>query len=84
MIAAILGITQNKRLVSFLMPIDNALKANMKIGAYHFRLWKLGEWYDVVVDDYLATDCQFNLIFTRNLTFINEFWIALLEKSVAK
>lgn len=84
MIAAIMGITKNKRLLSFLMPIDNAIRKNMTLGAYHFRLWKLGNWYDVVVDDYLPTDAQFNLIFTKNITFANEFWISLLEKSVAK
>lgn len=84
MIAAIMGITHNKRLLGFLMPMDNALRRNMTIGAYHFRLWKLGSWYDVVIDDYLPADCQYNLIFTKNLTFANEFWIALLEKAVAK
>lgn len=84
MIAAIMGITYNKRLLAFLMPIDNALRKNMSLGAFHFRLWKLGTWYDVVVDDYLPADCQFNLIFTKNVTFGNEFWISLLEKAVAK
>lgn len=84
MIAAIMGITHNKRLLAYLMPIDNALRNNMTIGAYHFSLWKLGLWYDVVVDDYLPADCQYNLIFTKNVTFANEFWISLLEKAVAK
>jgi hypothetical protein len=84
MIAAIMGMTQNKRLLSWLMPIDNALRNNMRMGLFHFRLWNLGSWYDVVVDDFLPADRQYNLVFTRNMTFPNEFWIALLEKAVAK
>lgn len=84
MIAAILGITSNKELLSHLIPKDNAYRRNMKTGVYHFRLWRLGDWYDVVVDDYLPVDNQYNIIFTRNLTHTNEYWVSLFEKSVGK
>lgn len=38
----------------------------------------------MVVDDYLPCDVNHNLIFARNVTYINELWIALFEKAVAK
>ncbi|CAF0824434.1 unnamed protein product [Brachionus calyciflorus] len=84
MIATFLSICSNKELMGHLVPWDNALRNNMKIGAFHFRLWKLGEWYDVVVDDYLAIDAQHLPLFTKNMQCRNEFWICLFEKCVAK
>jgi hypothetical protein len=79
-----MGFTKNKELVKFVIPSDNAKSANMKLGAFHFRLWKLGKWYDVVIDDYLTVDNNAQLILTKNQSFRNEFWIALFEKAVAK
>ena len=79
-----MGSTHNKPLLSWLIPEDNALRDNMDIGAYHFRLWKLGEWYDVVVDDFLPASKRYDLFLTRNLTYRNEFWVSLFEKAVAK
>ena len=84
MIATILSICNNKEILLHLIPMDNAFRKNMKIGAYHFRLWKLGEWYDVVIDDYIPVDSAHNPLFARNLRIQNEFWISLLEKSIAK
>ena len=84
MIATLLGITRNKEACNRVMPIDNALKENMKIGAYHFRLWKVGSWYDVVIDDMLVIDGQYNPILCKNMNQKSEFWICLLEKAVAK
>ncbi|RNA24105.1 calpain-2 catalytic subunit [Brachionus plicatilis] len=84
MIATFLSICSNKELMTFVVPMDNAYRKNMKIGAYHFRLWKLGEWYDVVVDDYLPLDSKQCPLFAKNMKYLNEFWICLLEKSVAK
>ncbi|CAF0824474.1 unnamed protein product [Brachionus calyciflorus] len=84
MIATLLNICNNKEILLHMIPIDNANVNNMKIGAYHFRLWRLGEWYDVVIDDYLPIDSRHNPLFARNLNFPNEFWICLVEKSIAK
>lgn len=85
LIAAIMGATRNKTLLAWLVPHDNALRAHMNVGVYHFRLWKLGEWFDVVVDDLLPVVARrHDLFFTRNLTYQNEFWISLFEKAVAK
>lgn len=84
MVAAIMGITQNKELLSIIIPYDNACRKNMESGAYHFRFWKLGDWYDVVIDDYLPVNKRYDLFFSRNLTYTNEFWMPLFEKAVAK
>jgi hypothetical protein len=80
MIATLLSVTKNKEACLRIMPLDNALKENMKIGAYHFRLWKVGSWYDVVVDDLLLIDGQYNPLLCKNMSQKNEFWICLLEK----
>ncbi len=84
LIGTILGITRNRELLAHLIPSDNAARKNINVGAFHFRLWKLGDWYDVVVDDYLPVDTTHNLLFARNLVHANEFWIALFEKAVIK
>jgi hypothetical protein len=83
-VGAMMGITRNERLLELIIPPDNALRANMNHGAYHFRFWKLGEWYDVAVDDYLPTNQLGELLFSRNDIYPNEFWVPLFEKAFAK
>ena len=63
--------------------MDNAEEKNKNIGAYHFRLWNMGDWYDVVVDDMLPT-VERSLAFSENVRFPNEFWVPMLEKAIAK
>ena len=84
MIAPIISLTKNHEIMSHIMPIDNANEANMNIGAYHFRFWSMGEWFDVVVDDFLPVDRSFKLLFAQNYTYFNECWASLFEKAVAK
>ena len=84
MLATFLSICSNKELMAYVIPKDNAYRKNMKIGAYHFRLWKLGEWYDVVIDDYLPLDSRHSPLFVKNKKYNNEFWICLFEKCIAK
>ena len=84
MLASILSLIKNHEIMSHIMPIDNANEANMNIGAYHFRFWRMGEWFDVVVDDFLPVDPSFSLLFARNVTYFNECWVPLFEKAVAK
>ena len=54
LIAAINGVIKNRELLAHLIPMDNSDEKNKLIGAYHFRLWNMGDWHDVVVDDILA------------------------------
>jgi hypothetical protein len=84
LVATIMGILKNHELLAFVVPADNATRKNMETGAYHFRMWSLCEWYDVVVDDYLPTRLGKDLIFSKNATFRNEFWVPLIEKATAK
>lgn len=83
-LAVILGVTRNVEIISHIMPLDNAKRSNISKGAFHFRFWKLGCWYDLVIDDYLVVDNKHNVLFTRNITCPNEFWICLMEKAFAK
>jgi hypothetical protein len=79
-----MGMTLSPTRLAHIIPVDNAYKENSQFGIYHFRLWKLGSWYDVVVDDTLPVTLQSQMIFARNQTFLNEFWSPLLEKAFAK
>lgn len=54
-------------------------------GIFHFRLWRFGEWIDVVVDDLLPVDAETNrLIYCHNNKDSNEMFGPLLEKAFAK
>jgi hypothetical protein len=83
-VGAMMALTKNEQLLEFVVPPDNALRENMNYGAYHFRFWKLGDWYDVVVDDFLPVNKSYELIFSHNKTYPNEFWVSLFEKAFAK
>lgn len=83
-LALVLGLTRNLEITSHVMPLDNALHKNVSKGAFHFRFWELGSWYDLVIDDYLLVDYNHNVVLTRNLVCPNEYWMGLLEKAFAK
>lgn len=83
-LALVLGLTHNLELCKHIMPVDNALPSNIKKGAFHFRFWILGKWYDLVIDDYLVVDLSHNIVFTKNMSCLNEYWICLLEKAFIK
>ncbi len=84
LLAALLGLTRNLELIAHVMPIENARQSNIDKGAFNFRFWKLGDWYELVIDDYLVCDANHNVLFTRNLSFKNEYWMCLVEKAFAK
>ena len=83
-VGAMMALTKNQDLLEKIIPADNALKENMDIGVYHFRFWKLGSWYDVVIDEYLPTNSANQLLFSHNGKYPNEFWAPLFEKAFAK
>jgi hypothetical protein len=84
LIGAFMAITKCKDLLAHIIPIDNSFKSNMNLGAYHFRLWRMGFWHDIVIDDYLLVNPVCDLILVKNSTYPNEFWAPLLEKAFAK
>ena len=51
-------------------------------GIFRFRFYRLGEWYEVIIDDQLPTR-NGNLLFLRG-NHKNQFWPALFEKAYAK
>ncbi|XP_033726509.1 uncharacterized protein LOC117316119 [Pecten maximus] len=53
------------------------------IGAFHFNVWRYGEWIDVVVDDNLPL-YKNSLNYCRSFGNPPEYWGPLLEKSYAK
>lgn len=83
-IGAMMALTKNEELLKVIIPIDNITRENMNYGAYHFRFWKLGYWYDIVIDDYLPVNNCSELLFSHNKVYSNEFWVPLFEKAFAK
>ncbi len=53
-------------------------------GVFHFRIWRFGEWIDVVVDDFLPVNENGELIYCHNNVDKNEMFGPLLEKAFAK
>ena len=65
-------------------------------GIFHFKFWEFGEWVEVIIDDRLPVALKDvpigggflakkdELVFARNKTETNEFWVPLFEKAYAK
>ncbi|KAM5165271.1 calpain-13-like [Mantella aurantiaca] len=80
-ICAMGALTLKPNLLQNIMPRDQQFDANYA-GIFHFRLWHLGEWVEIVVDDLLPF-LNGKFLYVRPSSS-NEFWPCLLEKAYAK
>jgi hypothetical protein len=85
-LSACCSLTTNQRLCDYVI-VDAQKQDSWERGEYagifHFRLWRHGNWFDVVIDDLLPCNADGGLVTCRS-TANNEFWSALLEKAMAK
>ena len=75
-------------LVSIFFKKNNDFKTlfvnkKLNLGIFHFRIWRLGNWYDVVIDDYLPYSTNLKRIcHCHNIKNLNEFWAPLIVKKI--
>ncbi|XP_075719882.1 calpain-13-like [Rhinoderma darwinii] len=75
------SVTLKPRLLENIMPADQRY-SKCYAGIFHFKLWHLGEWMDIVIDDMLPfLDGKYLSV---QPSCKNEFWPCLLEKAYAK
>ncbi|XP_075057082.1 calpain-8-like [Mixophyes fleayi] len=80
-LSAMGALTLNPNLMKDIIPSSQKFTTNYA-GIFHFRLWHLGEWVDIVIDDLLPfLNGQY---FSVRPSCQNEFWPCLLEKAYAK
>ncbi|XP_054258677.1 calpain clp-1-like [Macrosteles quadrilineatus] len=80
LIAAMSALAFHPELVKQVVPSDQSFY-DKYAGIFHFRFWRFGRWYDVVVDDRLPT-LKGKLALMKSPT--NAFWPALLLKAYFK
>ncbi len=78
LMSAMANLAENPYCFGRVVPVDQAFTEGQYAGIFRFRIWRLGEWQEVIVDDRLPTR-NGNLIYVSSVDK-NEFWSALLEK----
>ena len=85
LISSIVAVSKFTDYINLVLPKDEqSFEEDKYAGIFHFRLWRFGEWLDVVVDDLLPVNEFGELIYCRNSLHENEMFGPLLEKAYAK
>jgi hypothetical protein len=85
MLSSLSSLSDVPEYVRRVVPFDQTFDREY-CGMFHFRFWKLGTWFDVVIDDLLRIDPKsYELLCATGRNHNkNEFWVPLLEKAFAK
>lgn len=79
-----MSIANKPEYINKVVPMDQSFDKDY-CGIFHFKFWKYGRWYDIVIDDQLPVDRYTEkLFFCHNKNEPKEFWSSLLEKAYAK
>ena len=82
LVSAISALVTNKNLLNRVIETKYEVKADNYNGQVSFKLWKLGKWLSVVIDDRLPTN-NGHLVFAQH-SEENDFLVPLIEKAYAK
>jgi hypothetical protein len=84
-VAALTSVATRPEYLNIVIPQDQSFDRYDYCGMFHFRFWRFGKWYDVVIDDRLPYDEKRQcLLFCKNEKQSNELWTCLIEKAYAK
>jgi len=82
LVSAISALIANKNLLNHVVDANYDVTSSSYTGRVSFRLWKLGKWSSVVIDDRLPTNDGI-LVFAQ-LSEGDDFLVPLIEKAYAK
>ncbi|CAI9533781.1 unnamed protein product [Staurois parvus] len=83
LLSSMTSLTLHPQLFSRVVPENQTFsRSHGYRGIFHFKLWRFGDWLDVIIDDKLPTKNNV-LIYSKSHTR-GEMWSPLLEKAYAK